>query len=330
MRRISGRYVVQRIGQALLVVWLSFTFVFFALFLLPGDPIRNAINHPENPLPDDIAAVLLGYYHLDEPWYTQYWLSLTRALTGDIGYSITTGREVTDVLAQAIPETLKLASLGLLVAVLFAFLIALLSVYAPWQSVRKAARLIPPLFLSTPSFLIALILLQFFSFQLGLVSAVRDEGYKSYILPALTLGIAVSAPIAVVLGQGLERVSRESFVIVLRSAGASEKSITIRNVLKNAAIPALTLLGLTVGELLAGSVVTETIFSRAGIGLMTNEALKDQDTPVLLAVVLFVSIVFVTVSLVTDLVYPLIDPRITLGNDAAEPELVLAEGVKNA
>jgi peptide/nickel transport system permease protein len=302
--------VIRRVAQALLVVVLSYTFVFYALFLLPGDPIQNQIDNPQNPLPEDIGQSLLAYYNLDKSGAEQYLISLSRAVTGDFGYSITTGRDVIDVLAEAIPETLRLASMGLLFAIGFALVMALIAVYAPWSRLRTVATLIPALLQSTPSFLVGLILLQLFSFQLGWVSSIRDEGFRSLILPAVTLGLAVSPPIAQVLIQGLRKSSQEQFVTVLRSTGLSETTILTRHVLKNASIPVITLLGITAGELLAGSVVTETIFNRSGVGFVTREALRDQDSPVILAVVTFVSLVFVTVSLVTDLVYPKIDPRI--------------------
>ncbi|SNS66329.1 ABC transporter permease [Rhodococcoides kyotonense] len=302
--------VIKRVAQALLVVALSYTFVFYALFLLPGDPIQNQIDNPQNPLPEDIGQSLLAYYNLDKSGFEQYVISLSRAVTGDFGFSITTGRDVVDVLTDAIPETLRLASMGLVFAIGFALVMALIAVYAPWARLRTVATLIPALLQSTPSFLVGLILLQVFSFQLGWVSSIRDEGFRSLLLPALTLGLAVSPPIAQVLIQGLRTSSQEQFVTVLRSTGLSETTILARHVLKNASIPVITLLGITAGELLAGSVVTETIFNRSGIGFVTREALRDQDSPVILAVVTFVSLVFVTVSLVTDLVYPKIDPRI--------------------
>ena len=166
--------------------------------------------------------------------------------------------------------------------------------------------------LSTPSFLVGVLLLQIFSFWLGWVSSIRDEGFKSVILPATALALAVSAPIAQVLIQGFQKNYQEPFINILRAKGLGESTIIFRHVLKNSAIPALTLLGLTVGELLAGSVITETIFSRTGIGFLTQQAVREQDTPVILAVVALVATVFVLIVLLTDLLYPLIDPRIAL------------------
>lgn len=302
--------IARRLGQSALVVALTYVFVYAVLFLLPGDPIESRINNPQNPIPEEQARVIINYYNLDKPPLEQFWISVQRIVTGDLGYSLRDGRPVNDLMAQGIGETLALAGLALVFSIALALLVAVVAVFAPWPRVRGAVRTLPVLALATPGFLIGLVLLQVFAYQLGWFSSIRDEGFKSLLLPAATLAIGVSAPIAQVLIQGLTRASKEPFVTVLRASGAAPGWIIGRHVLKNGAIPAITLLGLTVGELLAGSVIAETIFSRTGLGFLTEQSVRAQDGPVVLAVVMFVSIIFTTVNLVTDLVYPLIDPRL--------------------
>ncbi|WP_222124125.1 ABC transporter permease [Microbacterium paludicola] len=177
---------------------------------------------------------------------------------------------------------------------------------------RRAAQALPLLSLSAPTFLVGLLLLQVFAYQLGWFSSIRDEGVKSLLLPALTLGIVASPPITRVLIQGLSAARAEPFVGVLRAKGMSESAIIFRHVLKNGSIPAVTLFGLTAGALLAGSVITETVFSRAGLGFVTEQAVRAQDGPVVLGVVLLVAVIVTAFNLLTDLVYPLIDPRIRI------------------
>lgn len=302
--------IARRLGQSLVVVALTYVFVYAVLFLLPGDPIESRINNPQNPIPEEQARVILNYYALDRPPLEQFGISVQRILQGDLGYSLRDGRRVSDLMAQGIGETVALASLALVLAAALALLIALVAVFAPSRRVRSLVRTLPVLALATPSFLIGLLLLQLFAYQLGWFSSIRDEGFKSLILPAATLAIGVSAPIAQVLIQGLTRAAHEPFVTVLRASGTAPGRIIGRHILKNGAIPAVTLLGLTVGELLAGSVISETIFSRTGLGFLTEQSVRAQDGPVVLAVVMFVSLVFTTVNLVTDLLYPLIDPRL--------------------
>ncbi len=304
-------FVLRRVAQALLVIALSYTLVFFTLFVLPGDPIENKINNPLNPLPEGAAERLLGYYDLDRSPVEQYVLAVQRLFTGDLGFSLVNGHPVGDLVRDALGDTLALAGTALVFAIALSLAVALVAVFAPFRLLRNAAAALPLIFLSTPSFLVGFLLLQVFAFQLGWVSSIRDQGFVSVILPAAALAIAVSAPIAQVLIQGLARASAEPFVGVLRAKGMSESSIIGRHVLKNGSIPAVTLLALTTGELLAGSVVIETVFTRTGLGFITQQAVREQDSPVILAVVVLVSAIFVLVGLLTDLVYPLLDPRIS-------------------
>lgn len=305
-----ARFVVSRSAQALLVIALSYTLVFFTLFVLPGNPIENKLTNPQNPLPPEAEGPLLDYYNLDKGPTEQFLISVGRLLRGDLGYSLINGKPVSELIAQGVANTAPLAALALLFTAIISLGVALVAVFGP-KPLRGFARLLPLVFLSTPSFLVGFLLLLVFSFQLGWISSIRDEGFVSLILPALTLAIGVNAPITQVLITGLDRASGEQFVTVLRSRGASEQTIVGGHLLKNGSIPAITLLALTVGDLVASTVVVETVFSRTGIGFITQQAVRDQDTPVILAVVVLVSATFVLINLAADLVYPLLDPRIS-------------------
>ncbi len=302
--------VARRVAQALLVIALVYTLVFLTLFVLPGNPVQNALTSPLNPLPASAADSLLAYYRLDLPPLEQLGLTVGRLLTGDLGFSLVSGRPVGELLAQGVSDTLGLAALALALTVALALAVALLAVYAPWRWLRGAAAAVPVLSISAPSFLVGFVLLSVFSFGLGWVSAVRDEGVVSLVLPAVTLAIAVNGPLTTVLVQGLTNARHQPFVTVLRAKGTSERAIALRHVLRNGSIPSVTMLALVVGELLAGAVVVEAVFSRTGLGFLTFESVRDQDTPVILAVVLLVSSVYVVINLVTDLLYPRLDPRI--------------------
>jgi peptide/nickel transport system permease protein len=310
-------YVLRRTGQAIVVVALAHALTFATLFVLPGDPIYNKLNSPLNPLPASAADTLLQYYSLDRSPFEQYLLSVQRLLTGDLGYSLVSGYAVTDLLRQAIPQTLLLAGLALVIALLLAFGVALLAVYGPVGVVRDTARLLPGLFLSVPSFVLGFLLLQIFAFRLGWFSAIEDQGLWSYVLPAVTLAVGVAGPLAQVLTTGLAKASGQPFVLVLRAKGVRPLTLAGRHVLKNGSIPALTLLALTVADLLAGAVVVETVFTMTGLGLVTQRAVRDQDTPVVMAVVVLVSTLYVLINLVTDLLYPVIDPRVDVTGTAS-------------
>ncbi|WP_024800112.1 ABC transporter permease [Nocardia sp. BMG51109] len=306
---MSG-YLWRRIGQAILVVALAYSAVFFVLNVLPGDPIEQQIANPENPISDEDAQALRAYYRLDQPAYVQFALSVERLASGDLGFSLNSGQPVARLLGAAFPSTLALASIAFVLAALIGFGIALAAVFAPWAPVRETARTLPPMLLSIPAFVSGLLVLQLVSFQLGWMSAVRDEGLRSAVYAAIPLALPVAAPIAQILTQGLSNAYGQPYVEVLRAKGLAPRRIVFGHVVRNGAIPTVTIVAITVGELLAGSVITETVFNRTGIGYLTEVAVRNKDTPIIQAVVISVSVTFVVINLLTDLVYPLIDPRI--------------------
>ncbi|MCV7434201.1 ABC transporter permease [Mycolicibacterium bacteremicum] len=301
---------MRRVAQSIVVIVLAYTAVFFVLNVLPGDPIEQQISNPENPISDADADILRDYYRLSEPAIVQFGISVQRLFTGDLGFSLNSGQPVSELLAHALPSTLALAGVAFVLAAALGLVIALAAVFAPWPPVREAARSLPPAFLSLPVFVTGLIVLQLFSFNLGWVSAVRDEGLRSTLLAAVPLALPVAAPIAQVLIQGLSNAAGQPYVEVLRAKGLSENRIIFGHLLKNGSIPTVTIVAITVGELLAGSVITETIFNRTGIGYLTETAVRNQDTPIIQAVVITVSVTFVVINLLVDVLYPLIDPRI--------------------
>ncbi|WP_235624193.1 ABC transporter permease [Mycolicibacterium goodii] len=323
-------FALRRLWQSIVVIVLAYTAVFFVLNVLPGDPIEQQIANPENPISDEEAAALRGYYRLDAPAVVQFGLSVKRLFTGDLGYSLNSGQEVSRLLAHALPSTLSLAGVAFLLAAAIGFVIALAAVFAPWAPVREVARSIPPAFLSVPVFVTGLVTLQVFSFSLGWVSAVRDEGLRSTAMAALPLALPVAAPIAQVLIQGLSNAAGQPYVEVLRAKGLTGDRIVFGHLLKNGSIPTLTIVAITVGELLAGSVITETIFNRTGIGYLTETAVRNQDTPIIQAVVITVSVTFVAINFIVDVIYPLIDPRIGRAHPARSTTSAADAGLVSA
>jgi peptide/nickel transport system permease protein len=166
---------------------------------------------------------------------------------------------------------------------------------------------------SAPTFWLGLVLIQVFSFKLGWFPAFGDDGWRSVVLPAITLAVPVSAGIAQVLSQSLREGWSSPFIAVARAKGASRRRLLFGHALRNSISPALAVIGMSVGGVLAGSVVTETIFSRNGIGRLTQQAVTVQDIPVVQAVVVFAAVVFVGANLVVDLLQMAIDPRVAAG-----------------
>lgn len=310
------RYLGFRVLQAVGVLWAAFTVSFAVLFLLPSDPVSIAAGADAG-TPVDAAAIeqLQARYGLDQPIAAQYWNALSNAVRGDFGMSISTGQQVTDAIAAALPSTLVLAGTALVFAVVFGTAVAFLATYTRVHRLRSLLFSLPPLGVAVPTFWVGLILLQLFSFRLRLFPAFGDQGIEHVILPAITLALPTGAVIAQVLATSLQTTWRQPFIEAARAKGASRLRIQTRHTLKLSSIPAFTIAGVIVGNLLAGSVVVETVFSRAGIGRLTQMSVMTQDIPVVLGIVVFSSTVFVLVNLAVDLLYPLIDPRITHGID---------------
>ncbi|WP_407440947.1 ABC transporter permease [Rhodococcus sp. (in: high G+C Gram-positive bacteria)] len=305
------RYLVSRVLQAVGVLWAAFTVSFGVLYLLPSDPVSMAAS-ADNGTPVDAAAIaeLQARYGLDQPVWTQYRNALGSAIRGDFGTSISTGQSVTDAIGAALPSTVVLASTALTAAVVGGTAVALLATYTRVGWLRSALLSLPPLGVAVPTFWVGLILLQVFSFRLKLVPAFGDQSIEHLILPAITLALPVSAVIAQVLAASLTSTWRQPFIEAARAKGASRLRIQLRHALRLSSIPAFTIAGVLVGSLLAGSVVVETVFSRAGIGRLTQMSVMTQDIPVVQGIVVFSAAVFVLVNLAVDLLYPLIDPRI--------------------
>ncbi|WP_454086252.1 ABC transporter permease [Georgenia sp. Marseille-Q6866] len=307
---MTARYVAGRVGQALVVLWAAYTLSFLLLGALPGDGILIKFENPELGLSADQVAAIREYYRVDDPLLLQYVHALAGTLQGDLGYSVETATPVLDRISAALPATLQLASLAFVVAAAVAVVLALAASYArsPW--LHNTITAIPSLFVSVPAFWLGIVLLQVFSFRLGWVPVIGAEGWQQLVLPVLTLAVPVSAPLAQIVLRTLDDVATRPFVHVVEAKGASRWWTLSRHTARNSLLPVLTISGLLVAELIAGSVVTESVFGRDGLGRLTNLAVAAQDLPVIQVIVLVAALAFVTVNLAVDLLYPVLDPRL--------------------
>ncbi|GII55506.1 peptide ABC transporter permease [Planotetraspora thailandica] len=313
------RYLAGRLGQAVAVLWAAYTISFLVLVWLPGDPVSAMAAGGLDQAAVDPAQLeaLRREYGFDRPPLVQYLDYLGRAVRGDFGNSVATGRPVTSTLADALPYTLQLTAAALALAVLLGGALALYATYTPHRWLRQLLMSLPSLGVSLPTFWIGLMLVQLLSFRLRLLPAFGNEGAASLILPAVTLAIPTGAMVAQLLAKSLLTTLDEPYVETARAKGAGRIRVHLRHALRNAALPALTMVGILVGNLMAGSVVVETVFSRNGIGRETVGAVTVQDIPVVQGVVVFGALAYVLANLAVDLIYPLLDPRIVV--TAAQP-----------
>lgn len=312
MRNAYLTYAAKRLVQAVVVVLLTYVFTFVVVSILPGDPITNVLRDPQNGFSEAQIAEIIAAQGLDQPILVQLWASFSHFVTGDFGLSMRSNRPVTTLLSEVLPSTLILASAGFAVALLLAATIAYGTQFLPKRFGQGLLRGFPSLFLSVPSFVIGLVLIHVFGFQLGLFRVIEPNSLWATFFAAVALGIPVSARIAEVLIANLDNEAGQEYAAVARGRGLGQMRLLVKHLLKPSSLPVVTVIALTVGELLGGSLITETVFGRTGIGSLVQRSVSTQDLPVLQAVVSLAAVVFVLVNLIADLVYPLLDPRVKL------------------
>lgn len=309
-----SRYLLGRVAQALLVLWGAYSITYFILYLLPGDPLSimlSAAGMEIDALSPEQLATARSYYGLDQGLLERYFDLLWGVLQGDLGQSLTLNRPVTEILAERLPQTLALAGSAIVLSLLGGVGLGYLAAYVRWQPLKTALARLPALGFAVPVFWMGLLLIQVFAFSLGWFPATGSQGLESLVLPAITLAIPGAAVYAQVLQRGFQDVSREPYIVTAYGKGLSRGQVQARHALRNAALPLLTLIGLQVGNTVSGAVLVETIFARNGVGRLVQEAVLRQDIPVVLAVVAVSAAAFVLVNLLVDLLYPILDPRIT-------------------
>ncbi|WP_395681355.1 ABC transporter permease [Inquilinus sp.] len=312
-----SRYLLGRIGQAVVVLWATFTAAFILLQALPGDAILIKFQNPELGLSPDQIAEIRQSYGADSPLWSQYLHTLGNTLTGDFGTSVQAGVPVGQALLANLPPTVWLAGFGFALAVLLAVAIAALSSLAAFAWLRSAIQSLPSLFVSVPTFWLGIMLIQIFSFRLKLIPVINPGPWEGLVLPVLTLAVPISAPLAQILVRSIDEISTHPFVAVARAKGASRAGVLWRHVARNALLPTLTIAGVLFGEILAGAVITETVFGLNGLGTLTERAVRNQDTAVIQAVVVLSAAGFVLVNLIVDLLAPALDPRLRSRGAAA-------------
>ena len=305
-----SRYLYGRIGQALLVLWAAFTASFILLQALPGDAVMIKFLNPDMGLGPKEIADIRASYGADSPVWERYFHTLWNFLGGDFGYSMQAGVPVSQGLATNLPPTLRLATLGFLVALALAVGLSFLSNATRFGWLRNAIQSLPSLFISVPVFWLGIMLIQVFSFRLGLIPVINPGKWQGLVLPTLTLAIPISAPLAQILMRNIDQVLTQPFVTVARAKGATRNWVLWKHVARNAVLPTLTIAGILFGELLAGAVVTEAVFGLNGLGSLTQQAVGNQDTAVLQAIVVISAAAFVVINLAVDLLYPVLDPRL--------------------
>ncbi|WP_261558482.1 ABC transporter permease [Frankia tisae] len=314
------RYLAGRVAQALLVLWAAYTVTFIILNILPSDPITLQLSAGGADV-SQLTAVqvhdLKAHYGLDDPVVVQYFHHLWAALHLDFGMSLTQNVSVGSLITDKLPSTILLSAVAVVIMLVLGTSVAFLATYVQWRPARMLLARLPAVGVSLPQFFVGLLLIQVFSFSLTWLPATGTHGWRSLVLPAITLALPGSAMLAQLLTRSLSDTWREPYIVTARAKGLSRWTIQVRHALRNASLPALTLLGVVVAYTVVNSVVVEVVFTRNGIGQLAQQAVLGQDVPVVQAIVLIAATLFVAVSLLVDLLYSLLDPRVARAGRAA-------------
>lgn len=296
-----------RLISTLVVVFGVITLVFLLIHLVPGDPVEAMLG--ESATPTDLEA-LRHSLGLDQPLFTQWWQYITNLASGNLGQSLYTREPISDMLLERFPATLELAFFGLLVAVLLALPLGSIAALRKDTVYDHGAMVFSLLGVSIPNFWLGPMLILLFSLTLGWLPVSGRENGLSLILPAITLGTALSAILARMVRSTLLEVLNEDYIRTARAKGLGESGVILHHALRNASLPIITVLGLQLGTLLGGAVITEIIFAWPGIGQLTIESIQRRDYPVVQACLLLISLSYVLVNTLTDILYAWLDPRV--------------------
>ena len=301
-------YLVHRILLLLPTLLGALTLVFVLIHLIPGDPVEVMLGETATAADKQELRRSLG---LDQPLLRQYRNFLTNLLMGNLGQSLYEQTSVGTMIAARLPATLELALCAMLAAIVISFSLATLAVMSHGGWLDRLALLFSLIGLSLPNFWLGPMLMIAFSIQLGWTPVSGRGGLDHLFLPALTLGLGMAAILTRMLRAGLRQAINEEYVQTARAKGLTEKQVWLKHVMRNALLSVVTIVSLQFGGLLAGSLITETIFSWPGIGRLTVQAIQTRDYPLVQGCVLIIAISYVLVNFFTDLLYRLVDPRIS-------------------
>jgi ABC-type dipeptide/oligopeptide/nickel transport system permease component len=303
------RYITLRLLFALPALWLILTMVFLLAHIVPGDPVQQMLG--EGARAEDLQQLrhALG---LDLPIGVQYGRYLGGVLHGNLGESFRFQQPVLRVVASHYPATLELAVVALFVCAMIGIPAGLLAAQRLGRPADHAIGVLTLFGLSVPNFALGPVLILVFSVILGWLPVSGRGGISHLLLPAITLGAALAAILTRMVRTSVIEELSSDYVRTARAKGLSQSAVLFRHAFRNALIPILTILGLQFGTLLAGTIVTESIFSWPGVGRLAVQAIQARDYPLLQGCILLIAVSYVLVNLLTDMVYALVDPRVRL------------------
>jgi ABC-type dipeptide/oligopeptide/nickel transport system permease component len=301
-------YIRLRLVLAVPTIILVTILVFLMLYAIPGDPA--SIFAGDKPVTPELLAQIREDMGLNRPLYVQYGDFLWRALHGDLGRSLQSRRPVMDAIMLALPNTLELAVAAMLFAIALGVSMGVISALKHNTWLDTLSMLTSLVGISMPIFWLSLLLILVFAVNLRWFPSIGEGGVDRLVLPAAALGLISAAPTARLIRSSMLEVLQQEYVNTARAKGLHQTTIIARHVLKNAFIPALTVMGMEFGNLLGGAVITETVFARLGLGRLYVEGILTKDFPMVQGLTLLIAVIYVMMNLLVDVLYAYFDPRI--------------------
>ncbi len=302
------KYVARRLVASLLILWGVSTCVFLMMHMLPGDPVEVMLSRSGGSA--ETIESIRQQLGLDAPVGVQYVRFFAHAVRGDLGRSIFSGMKVTDLIASQLPATLELAASGMLVALVVGAALGMAAALHHNSWLDNLCVVLSVIGVSVPIFWLGLLLIQLFAVNLNWLPATGEGSGRHLVLPAVVLGFSSAGSIARLLRATMLDVLSQDYVRTARAKGLQERFVIYRHAARNAMIPVITMVGMQAGFLLGGTVVTETVFSRRGMGQLTINAILWKDFPIVQGAVLVIAAMYVFVNLLVDISYGFLDPRI--------------------
>ena len=316
-------FIIRRIGQSVLVLLIT-GLVAFSMFRFVGDPIDNMLGQERTVA--DIER-LRGQLGLDQPFPVQYFRFLENAAQGNFGVSYRQGRPVADILLERAPATLELAAVSAILAIIFGIGLGVYTAIRRDGVMANVIMAVSLIGVSLPTFLIGILLIYLFSVELGWLPSfgrgevvrvgsfwttgfLTESGLKALILPSITLGLYQMTLIMRLVRSEMLEVLRQDYIRFARARGLKDRVINFRHALKNTMVPVVTVIGLQLGAIIAFAIITETVFQWPGVGLLFINAIQFVDIPVMAAYLMLISVMFVAINLIVDILYVFIDPRL--------------------
>ncbi len=324
METLLFQYILRRALQSLIVLLMT-GLIAFSMFRFVGDPIENMLGQERTDIDIERLRDQLG---LNDPFFIQYWNFLSDAIQGNLGISFRQGRPVLEVLIERLPATLELAFISAIFAIFFGVTLGIFTAITNKGWLTNFVLTVSLIGVSLPTFLIGILLIYIFAVELGwLPSFGRGEtiqfgwwstglftlsGLKAIILPSVTLGLYQMTLIMRLVRSEMTEVLNSDYIRFARARGLFERTINYKHALKNTLVPVITITGLQLGSIIAFAIITETVFQWPGVGLLFIDSVQFVDIPVMAAYLMFISLMFVAINLIVDILYIFIDPRLRI------------------